>query len=328
MKRFTVLFTLLALMAMPAAAQTGEAAPPALRILVIGDALGGGLGAGLLRSAEARPGYEVSLRFNEESGLARPEIYDWAATLPKILEGNSFDVIVVMLGANDRQVIRDGDARLDFGSAEWEAAYRRQTDRLLDALQGSGARVIWLSLPPVEDEGYDEALQLITALQRQQVETRDMMFLDIRPQLSGPDGRYAASVTDSAGILVRLRGRDGVSFFKAGNTFMGEIVLAAIASPDQPGTAAVATPAAALPAGVPLFGQAMIGQAPYTVQPEGVTANAMLLAQGGLDPQTALKTLRDISPSGSGAERLFRLGDAPAAPMGRADDFAISDFAP
>ena len=72
-------------------------------MLVLGDAIGGGLGAGLTRVAEASGDYEVSIRFNEESGLARPEVYDWPATVPKILGSNAYDVIVVMLGANDTQ---------------------------------------------------------------------------------------------------------------------------------------------------------------------------------------------------------------------------------
>ena len=98
--------TLLLLLGMPALASAQEQEKPVTRILVLGDAIGGGLGAGLTRVAEASGEYEVSNRFNEESGLARPEVYDWTATVPKILGSNAYDVIVVMLGANDTQPIR------------------------------------------------------------------------------------------------------------------------------------------------------------------------------------------------------------------------------
>ena len=40
--------------------------------------------------------------------------------------------IVVMLGANDRQMIRSGDMRSDFGTPEWTAAYTSQANLLLD----------------------------------------------------------------------------------------------------------------------------------------------------------------------------------------------------
>jgi hypothetical protein len=71
-----------------------------------------------------------------------------------------------------------------------------------------------------------------------------------------------------------------------------------------------------------MFGQAMVDGGSYMVSPEGVTANAMLLAAGGLDPQSALQTLRSIAPQGSNAERLFKRGEAAKAPRGRADDFS------
>lgn len=306
-----------------APATTGEAEPR--QVLVLGDSLGGGLGAGLLRAADTDPGVDVVSRFNEESGLARPEVYDWAATVPKILEGGSFDVIVVMLGANDRQVIRDGEDRLAFGSEGWAAAYRKQVDRLLDQLQASGARVIWVSLPPMEEPDYDSAIRAITALQRERVEARGMTFLDIRPQLSGADGGFAETVEDAGGNLIKLRGRDGISFFKAGNNLMAQLVLAAIesAAPAAAASAAVAPEDAGVLHNVPVFGRALPDGGYYTVQPEGVTANAMLLASAGLAPEAALKTLRDASLPGSGAEKLFRLGLPPAAPRGRADDFAV-----
>ena len=314
-----------------------------VEVLSIGDALGGGLGAGLSRVTEPGGDYDVSIRFNEESGLARPEVYDWAATVPKILEGNAYDVIVVMLGANDRQMIRDGEMRYDFGTPEWAGAYAKQANLLLDQLAASNARVIWVAPPPMRDPDYDAAMKSIAALQKDLVEKRGMTFLDLRKQFTNPDGTYTDSTTDGAANIVKLRGRDGISFFKAGNNLMGEQVLAAIKAGEAPATPAVPvysaddtpsektsrldrpeaskTDSEAKPDAVPLFGQAVMDAEPYTVQPEGVTANAILLAAGDLGPEAALKTLRDIAPSGSGAERLFKFGTPESAPAGRPDDF-------
>jgi hypothetical protein len=102
-----------ALLLLSGAALAQEAENPVTRVLVLGDAIGGGLGAGLTRVAEPSGEYEVSNRFNEQSGLARPEVYDWTATVPKILGSNAYDVIVVVLGANDTQPIRqEGGVRI------------------------------------------------------------------------------------------------------------------------------------------------------------------------------------------------------------------------
>lgn len=355
MTRFLAILVALLLGALPAAAQTGDtpvmgssasdavepnaaagqAAPSedrnVIEVLSIGDALGGGLGAGLARVTEASGDYDVSIRLNEESGLARPEVYDWAATVPKILEGNAYDVIVVMLGANDRQMIRDGSMRYEFGTPEWTAAYAKQVNLLLDQLAASKARIIWVAPPPMRDPDYDAAVKAIAALQKEQVEKRNMTFLDLRPQFTNADGSYTDATTDGQANIVKLRGRDGISFFKAGNNLMGEQVLAAIKADEAPVTEKTSrldvsevekSDSEAKPDAVPLFGQAIMDGEAYTVQPEGVTANAILLAAGDLGPEAALKTLRDIAPRGSGAERLFKFGSPEAAPAGRADDFA------
>lgn len=309
---------------LPVAAEDDEA--PRTRVLVLGDAIGGGLGAGLARVAEPGGRYEVSIRFNEESGLARPEVYDWVATVPKILESNPYDVIVVMIGANDTQPVRFGDARVPFNAEGWAEAYGARLDRLLDELAASGARVFWAGLPPMRDPDYDASVQVIAALQRQRVEARGFAFVSLRPSFLASDGSYTDMGPDEAGMVTRLRGRDGVSFYKAGNNRMAQIVLAAIQSGasgvavggdggSDPGTAGDIRL-------VPLFGQTLMDGEVHAVRPEGVTANAVILAGSGLDPAAALNALRDLSPPGSGAEKLFRYGYAPAAPAGRADDFS------
>lgn len=315
---------------MGSSAASGEAAEEAeaqaSRILVLGDALGGGLGAGLARVAEAGGDYEVSVRFNEESGLARPEVYDWPATVPKILQSNAYDVIVVMLGSNDRQVIRSGNVRYPFNSPGWVSVYRTQLDLLLDELAASGARIVWAGPPPMKDPEYDAAVVTIAALQRERVEARGFTFIDMREYLSGSGGGFTDIGKDDTGTVTKLRGRDGISFFKAGNNLMGQIVLTALekageaapqrvaetSSPDQAEKASL----------VPVFGQSLMNGEAYTVQPEGVTANAVVLAGAGLNPEAALRTLREIAPKGSAAQQLFTRGEAGPAPQGRADDFS------
>ena len=300
------------------------------RVLVLGDGIGGGLGAGLTRVGEADGGYEVAIRFNEESGLARPEVYDWAETLPKILESNAYDVIAVLLGSNDRQMIRSGNLRFAFNTPDWIPAYKAQMDRLLDELADSGARIYWVSLPPMADPEYDAAMRAITELQRERVSQRGMAFLDIRKAFSNPDGSYTDTGADDTGTIRKLRARDGVSFFKQGNNRMGQLVLQAIDSAVTPEskTARAAEPAAvavrpALEAGdVPLFGQMLMLGEVVTLEPRDVTVDAMLVAGSDLPPSEALRAIRAMAREGSAAEKLFKLGEAAPAPLGRADDFS------
>ena len=320
----------------------GEAAQPADNqtighILVIGDAMGGGLGAGMQRMAEPAGRYDVSIRYNEESGLARPEVYDWNVRLPGILDSADYTVIVVMLGSNDRQQIRSGNFRYGFNSPDWVAAYPQQLDRMLDRLTGTGAKVYWIGLPPMADPEYDQALQVIGALQRARAEAKGATFLDMRPYFIGSDGRYTDMGVDDLGETRKLRGKDGVSFFKQGNNRMGQIVLAAIGqvAPIPPPAMAEktglepASPASLPPAEavVPVFGQ-MAGQfgEELLLQPRDVVATVVLIAGNGAvtpgSPEQVLAALAAAAKPGSSAATLFASGTAGPSPKGRLDDYS------
>ena len=56
------------------------------QLFVFGDSLAAGLFSGMSRMAEGDLRIAIDGRFKDDSGLARPEFYDWAAALPKIQE--------------------------------------------------------------------------------------------------------------------------------------------------------------------------------------------------------------------------------------------------
>ena len=290
-------------------------------ILAIGDALGGGLGAGLTRMVELEDGFNVTLRFNEESGIARPEVYDWSERLPKILDGKTYDAIVVLLGANDRQTIRSGDQRYEFNTPEWIAAYKVQTDRILDALMVGGSKVYWISIPPMGDAYYQAAMQDVAQIQKERVEAKGAVFVEIRPAFLDANGKYTDTGTDETGIVRKLRGRDGVSFFKQGNNRLAQLVLAAIKkggtekpATEQPAIAEItlAEPGHAAEPMVPLFSQLGSDSNEASFRPEII---------GGGAGSTALQAL---AAPGSSAEKLFVAGQSDKSPPGRADDFSVT----
>ncbi len=297
-------------------------------ILVIGDALGGGLGAGFNRRAEVESGLNITVRFNEESGIARPEVYDWSATLPKILEGKSYDAAAVLLGANDRQVIRADNLRYEFNSPEWIAAYRKQADRIIDALTMAGTKVYWVSIPPMADPEYEAAMAAILKIQKEQAAAKGATFVDIRPAFLSADGRYTDVGPDDTGQVRKLRSRDGVGFFKQGNNRMAQLVLEAIKKGGSavPATANVQTTDAAPGAepDTPLFGQTGGDGLDVTFHPLHPGAAVLTSVAASGDAAAGLSALQSLSPPGSAAEKLFVSGEAPPAPPGRADDFSMA----
>lgn len=305
-------------------------------ILAIGDALAGGLGAGLMRLAIEERGYDVTLRFTELSSIARPELYDWSETLPKIVEGKNFDIVVMLIGVNDRQDMRVGNFRYAFGTPDWIAAYKSQLDKVMSALKATGSAVYWVSLPPMADSDYDAAMQQVTALQKERATAASLHVVDIRKGFVDPSGAYTDRGPDETGTVRLLRGRDGVSFFKAGNNRLAQLVLAAIkADAAKPAPAPPPAPAASLPSTAAVLAAVPAQLPPPPLEPIDRPVFAQLGADGttltfrgdvapaALASAGALRPVQKLAPSGSAAADLLVKGIADAAPAGRADDFTF-----
>jgi len=308
------------------------------RVLIIGDQMAGGMGAGLSRMAEAEGNVQVINRFNESSGLARPEIYDWAAAIPKIAEGKNITSAVVLMGLNDRRDIRTPDKILKFGTPEWNATYQKRIDALIDVLALQRIQVLWMGEPPMGDPALDADMQNLTALIKDRAAAKGAGFIDLRQPFLNPQGGYTDRGPDETGADRRLRESDGVTFFKVGNNRLGQIALAAIKS----GAAPVAAAPAILPQGAPQG--APIANALPLPKPEN---NGPIFGQEGMDNVNSAQGSKALTAAveqdkavkaavaassigigaakGSNAEALFTKGLAGPAPSGRFDDFTVKN---
>jgi hypothetical protein len=308
------------------------------QVFVIGDSLAAGLWSGLTRAADQESRLSINGRYKEDSGLTRPEYYDWNAALPRILESNTIDIAVVMIGTNDGQDMRDGDMRYVFGTPEWSARYAAQIDRLIKTLTEAGAAVYWVELPPMAAEQYDAEIKTIAAIQSERAKAAGVKVVATRAAFSLENGGYTDKGFDAEGEFVRLRARDGVHFLKAGNTKLASIVFDAIRAdldhPEGQGESAGASPQQPEAAG-PAFGQSDAGggdtvmyMEPEPEQPAPPAAEVSKSDYAGAKIPTVPtnRTMAELAKSthpGSTAQRLFTLGEAPPAQPGRFDDFRM-----
>ncbi len=322
------------------------------RILVIGDGLAGGLGNGMMRMAEADPSFEILNRFNESSGLARPEVYGWAAAIPKIVENSPIDAMVVLVGVNDRQGIRDGNIRHVFKAPGWEKAYVAAVDKVLNSAKQAGAKTFWISLPPMSNALFDADMRYLNDLHRARVAAAGGHYVDVRPFFVGPDGAFVDRGPDDTGNDRKLRESDGIKFMKVGNNRFGQLVLGAVKALEASKAPAVAAATPAIVAAAPV----VVAAVPTPAPAESITAVVIppSLGQAGLDGEdiafradvvqpivkapvsVAVRTVAQIQSTdtvgstvralpGSQAQRLFELGLTGSAPAGRFDDFTVPE---
>jgi len=296
------------------------------QVFVLGDSLAAGLWSGVSRTIEGDIRISLNGRYKEDSGLSRPEYYDWNGALPKILASNKIDIAIVMLGSNDAQPIRDGAMRYAFDTPEWRAAYVKQVDELMASLKAAGAAVYWMEMPPVEADKYDASMKAIAAIHKERAEAAGIRFVETRSELLD-NGKYSDSGFDETGEFVRLRSRDGVHFLKEGNNKLGSLVMAAINKDIEAAVAAAPPPPVAASESQPMPG---FGQ-PSETLPEAAPG-AIGSAQGppaksdyaGALPapnDPAMAQLARSTKPGTDASRLFSRGEAITARRGRFDDF-------
>ena len=198
---------------------TAEVAPKddsAKRILVVGDFVAGALAWGLDQTFADEPKLAVIDGSNGNSGLVRDDYYDWNKQLPALLNQNKPDIVVFVVGANDRQQMRVGSDRLQPRSDPWEKAYVQRIESLVDTLKVYGRPFFWVTAPPVQASSAADDMSYLNDLYEPRVTAAGGDFIDIWNGFTDENGRFISSGPDVDGQLRALRNSDGINFTQAG----------------------------------------------------------------------------------------------------------------
>ena len=200
----------------PRAVAAVEKAENAKRAMVIGDFMGAALGKGLAEAYQENPNVVVIDATSGSSGLVRNDFYDWPVQLPGVVEAQKPDVILVMIGANDRQGIQTDAGPQALGSDGWRAAYAARVVALADALKATGKPVLWAGLVPVASTTMARDYSSFNGIVREQLEAKGLPFVDMWNGFADDEGKYVDVGPDVDGQSVQLRASDGLNFTRAG----------------------------------------------------------------------------------------------------------------
>ncbi|WEX89195.1 DUF459 domain-containing protein [Sinorhizobium garamanticum] len=292
--------------------------PDAKKVLVVGDFVAGSLGDGLKTAFETTPGVVIETRANGSSGLVRNDYFDWPKMLPDYATELKPSVIVVSLGANDRQMMRIGDTKEQFRTDRWTEEYRKRVNALATLARKDGLPVLWVGMPPFQSSAMTADMVTFNGLFREEVEKAGGQFIDIWDGFVDEGGKFVLTGSDVNGQQVRLRGSDGINLTKAGKRKLAfyvekdirKLLGEAAATPDVPGAEELKD----LVVTAPLANEDIVKTQPIGLtDPELDGATALL---GGDAPlKSTGKSPRDL---------LIEKGEIVAAPPGRVDDFRLA----
>ena len=201
-------------------------------VLMLGDSMMRLLGRAMERELKKEK-LEASSYTSLSSGLARLDALDWFAKIEEVMEERKPATVVITLGANDRQPLRDASGNvLLFGTDEWRVEYGSRVGRAMDALIAHGAkRVIWLCLPDMKEHVQQAFAELANELYTEQaaVESRrdKIVLFDTRATVARVPGTYSAYIMSPRGVALTVREQDGIHLTMVGARLVAETLVEA-----------------------------------------------------------------------------------------------------
>ena len=182
-----------------------------MTILDVGDSLGEDLGLGLGYTMGTNPLVRIVQAAHGDSGLARPDYYNWPAVLEADLIEYHPQVVTILIGGNDSQNFLVNGEVVVFGTAQWHTIYSDRVALMMRETLKAGAKMLWVGLPIMRDPAFAASMQMLNAIYKAQAALHPgVTFMPTWSLFSNAQGRYSAYLTNSSGQTVLARDSDGI----------------------------------------------------------------------------------------------------------------------
>ncbi len=168
------------------------------------------------------------------TGLARPEIFNWAAYLASVIQSQQPDAMVLTFGSNDDQALTGEGGGAPLLTPAWEAEYRRRVGGLMDAvtLSPGAPKLFVVGIPPMANTlRFDTRYYWINAILASEAATRPgrVSYVDTVAAVGIPGtGGYTDFLQNPDGTLVQVRAPDGIHFTRTGGDRIAGAIYAAL----------------------------------------------------------------------------------------------------
>ena len=187
-------------------------------LAVLGDNLSSLLAQGLIDTFADRRDVNILRRSRDGSGLVRNDWFDWMKAAQDLLtSGEKLNAVVLMIGSNDRQAIRDGATYVEPLSARWKELYAQRVEALATKFKERKVPLIWVGLPVMRAERFSADMLAINDITQEQVARAGGIYVDIWDAFLDDRGQFTNYGPDVNGQFQRLRAADGVHFTRAGS---------------------------------------------------------------------------------------------------------------
>jgi hypothetical protein len=216
--------------AMPAFASGDEDVQPGdvkqTTVLVFGDSMADGLWGGMTRALSRDNSLKLLRRGKNGTGLARPDVYDWPAALPAMLEQEPPAVAVVSFGLNDRQdSFFEGRRQFYYKTDAWRQTYVERIEAILKPLAEKKIKTYWVGLPIMRDPKVSKDAEYLNAIFAEVVPKHGATFFPLWDLSVDENHEYTSHGRGSDGRLRPFRNDDGMHFTMGGYDILARELL-------------------------------------------------------------------------------------------------------
>ena len=210
-----------------------------LRVLVVGASVMTGPVGWELDKALRRAGFEFRREAKGNSGIARPDYFNWPEVAGELYRTFRPHATVVMFGGNDAQGLRmprgTSPPWIRWHEDGWPSEYARRVAAFADVVAPNGEPVFWLGLAAMRQKGFDDRSRKINRIVRHALEGRPRTFYVDTRSILGREGKRYVDHLVVDGKQMRIREPDGVHITVGGGRVLASRVIpmiqAALAEP-------------------------------------------------------------------------------------------------
>ena len=199
-----------------------------LTVAVIGDSVAHDLARGMETLFDDDRRVRVIRQTKFATGLVRTDYYNWNAVASAFMRMHNPDIILVVIGGNDRQDIRAHGRRYDPLSEGWIVQYERRVARFMKIFQRRHTKVYWVSLPPVRSRTLTHAYRVLNRIYAREARRHGFHYVDVSDKFTTPHGAYSSFGESLEGVRRQLRMNDGEHFTPVGRLVFAAYVAKAI----------------------------------------------------------------------------------------------------
>jgi hypothetical protein len=305
-------------------------APDAKAVLVVGDFIGKSLAEGLNTVFADNPKVRIIDKTSNASGFVREDHFDWPGKIGEIVAAEKPAVVIVQIGANDRQTMRIGKVREALRSEPWLREYSARAVSFAAEAAASETPLLWVGTVPFRSPKTSTDMLALNEIYRKVSVDVGAEFIDVWEGFVDENGGFVITGPDVNGQPVKLRTGDGfttagkrkLAFYteKPLKRLLGDIIDPNIAP--SLGAPMAAVPGVIIPtdrtqpmalSDPALDGGAELLGASVNIVPASATPNASAATFNPAGPATAQQ-----APAAKGEDKEASSNSV----AGRADDFS------